>query len=75
MTEIEHNDELIPSKELMKRRRKAAYEAKKAQQKAEKKAEKEAQRLTREQEREARDQELWDALRPAKQLETNENNS
>jgi len=66
--ELVPDSERLQTKELLRRQRKLAYEAAKSQRKQEKRAQKkedEAQRLAA---RTQRDQELWQALRPAKTL-------
>jgi hypothetical protein len=64
------NPELIPTRELMRMRRKADWQKAKAQRKADNLARKNATREAKREAREERDKQLWAALRRGSELET-----
>jgi hypothetical protein len=66
------NPDLIPTKELLRMRRKADYQKAKAQRKADNLARKQEALEAKRKARAQRDEELWAALRRGSELETSQ---
>jgi hypothetical protein len=66
---IVRDSETVPTRDLLRHQRKAAYEAAKAKRKSDKRAEKEKKRADRQEAQAQRDAELWQAMRKGTELE------